>query len=84
MAAMRHPDEQLVRLARKATPARVRFIEYCGGELERRARELAIGEGLTPAEAEIVARVTIAGAVKAAASACAQAVRDRAFTRMRS
>jgi hypothetical protein len=79
----RHRDDQLVRLARKATPARVRFIEYCDGELKRRARELALGEGLTPAEAEIVARVTIAGAVTAAASACAQAIRDRAFTRMR-
>lgn len=74
--------ERLEALARKATPARLRFIEWCGGELARRARELAIGEGLTAAEAEDVARVTIAGAVAAAASACATAVHERAFRRI--
>lgn len=70
---------QFARMARKAGPGAVRFIEYCAGEFWRRARASALEQGFTYAEAEQIARQTVAGAVKGMASEVALVRKLRGF-----
>lgn len=72
--------EQVIEAAqRRAGPAATQFIDWAGGELWRRAYQLAQRLGLDPAECEDVARATVHAAVKASSQAVKSAVRERAF-----
>ena len=78
----RTPEQKGQQLLARATPAAHRFIEYLTGQFAVKAREMAIGHGLTADEATYVVNTCMAAAAKAGSQAVSQCVRDRAFTRI--
>lgn len=71
---------QLSVFAERLGPGARAYVEYLAGEFWARTRTAAIDAGLSPLEVEQVTRTTVAGAVKAFASASQHARQVRAFT----
>lgn len=72
-------QERVGDLSRRAGPHVTRFAEYLAGEFDRRAFEAATKQGFHTVEAHEIAAVASAGAMRAFASACANALYERRF-----